>query len=118
MIYKNDPMQAVRDMILNELAKGIEKHGLHNSPHEAYAVLLEEVEEVNDNLKRINQAMDVLWRSVKRDHRAGAARDMILDFAKETIIELVQVAAMVEKYKISEEEWNNEKEPRKTRKSG
>jgi hypothetical protein len=54
--------------VQNEIVRGEEKHGPLNSHHEAYAVLLEEVDEY--------------WHEVKRQQRIpGKLRDELIQIA-------------------------------------
>lgn len=90
--------------VKNEQIAAIEKHGHFHSMHEAYAVLLEEVEEV----KEMHEAFDgvqemqmrLLWDNVRQDYenycdtRLGEIKAAALDLA----YECVQVAAMCDKW--------------------
>lgn len=90
--------------VFNEKTAAVEAHGGFHSPHEAYAVLLEEVEEVKemhdafDCLQRIH--MRGLWDDVRSDFadfsstRLTEIRAAALDLA----YECVQVAAMCDKW--------------------
>lgn len=43
------------DLVKAEIKRGVERHGNYNSSHEAYAVLLEEVDELWDEIKKRHQ---------------------------------------------------------------
>lgn len=47
-------IDAVLALVRIELQRAIAKHGVFNSPHEAYAVILEELDELWDEVKRNN----------------------------------------------------------------
>lgn len=44
-----------------------EHGGAAHSPHEGYALIKEEVEEAQAEMEMLNQRLDHLWTSVKRD---------------------------------------------------
>lgn len=72
---RSDAIDLILVGVKNELLKAMEHHGPMTSPHEGWAVILEEVDE--------------LWDEVKKKH---GGRDMLA--AKEAI----QVAAMACRY--------------------
>lgn len=98
-----EPAFAILLDVMKELMRAIMKHGPQKSPHEGYAVLLEEVEELVDEIRkgskhdravqnaysRIRQKVANLWREVKRD---GGGR------GPEARAEAIQVAAMAIRY--------------------
>lgn len=53
MITLENTFEAIRV----ELKRGIEKHGVFNSTHEAYGVMAEEVDELNDEFKKLLKAL-------------------------------------------------------------
>ncbi len=58
----------ITDRVYSEMRRGEEKHGPFHSQHEAYAILLEEVDEY--------------WREVKRQTRIpGKLRDELIQIA-------------------------------------
>lgn len=55
-------------IICGELRTAKEQHGeAFNSPHEAYAVMLEEFEEAYADLKNVEDALKYIWNGVKND---------------------------------------------------
>lgn len=62
----------IRDAIESELISAKENHGLFASPHEAYAVTLEEFEEVKNELYDCEEDLDFIWQRTKED-RIGYA---------------------------------------------
>lgn len=96
-------MNAVIDkipaLVDEELAAANAKHPPFNSAHEGYAVMLEEVDEVRDELAELDLHIGRVWRSVRHDDDLHA-----LQFARRVKIraislaaEAIQVAAMAEK---------------------
>jgi nitrate/nitrite-specific signal transduction histidine kinase len=90
----------IQEAIEVELENAREQWGpQYNTPHEAYAVLKEEVEEAMDDLTIIQQDLDFLWSAVKgnSDKPYKAALKHIQQTALALAIEAVQIAAVVKK---------------------
>lgn len=58
----------VEAMALIEKYDIIEKHGLFNSSHEAFAVALEEWEEAKEELEQAKKELDEVWRGTREDN--------------------------------------------------
>ena len=72
----------------------------YNTPHEGYAVLLEEVEEAADDLTYIKNNLGVLWQSIKtNDLKDTALLTDIEGTAQLLALEAVQIAAVCAKFK-------------------
>lgn len=50
----------------------IEKYGLFNSSHEAFAVALEEWQEAVEEIERAKKELDGVWKSTREDDKQGA----------------------------------------------
>lgn len=91
----------IEDLIQEELEKARKKFPRPtSSPHEGFAVLLEEIEEMDDEMDVIRVLKDVLWKNVKSDN-LEAQKDTLermKDHVHKLIKEAVQVGAMIEKY--------------------
>lgn len=61
----------VEAMALIEKYDIIEKHGLFNSSHEAFAVALEEWEEAKEELEQARKELDEVWKSTREDDNQG-----------------------------------------------
>lgn len=90
----------ISEAITLEIVNAVKLHGAeYNSNHEAYAVLLEEVEEAETNMKDILELNKELWEDVKADNdteiKADARR--ISFYAYYLAMEAVQVAAVCKK---------------------
>lgn len=76
----------------------------YNSAHEGYAVLLEEVEEVEECLRYIRNYIKILWERVRNNFKDLENSDksaellMVVVNAKQLAEEAVQVAAVAEKF--------------------
>lgn len=98
---------ALSHVMEDEYRMAVVKHGgTFSSPHEGYAVILEELEEAQGDLKTLDFLTDGLWACVKRDEYMDD--DYLKRFRLRAIHaagELIQVAAMVEKYRHSQDVW-------------
>ncbi len=85
----------------NEKNAAIAQHGKFHSPHEAWAVLKEEVEEMCQEVNRgaFQSLLYALWVDVKHDKAADQAKlDEIYNAAFASACECVQVMAMCLKW--------------------
>lgn len=106
-------LDIINDLIEEELKNANKKFPLFQTPHEAYGVMREELEESNQEFKDIKQGILVeYWELCKNDKKYNNIRFMrnkLLDTLDYTIInnikELIQLAAMVKKAKM----LNNDK---------
>lgn len=88
----------------DELVRIKEKYPMYANAHEGYAVLLEEIEEAQEMLKGIESYTAMLWEAVKNDNHKEIKRTLtkIGNFAINGCAELVQVAAVTQKFAESE----------------
>lgn len=94
-----------------ELDNAIAAHGEHyNSSHEGYAVLMEEVQEAEEELQRVQVYRDALWDMIRSpfsaDERARnmtEALGMAEIAAKHLAAEAAQIAAVCRKFKATVE---------------
>lgn len=89
-----------------ELNRANTKFPLFNSPHEGYAVTLEEIEEAQEAMENVKSSMKVLWERVKGVEIACFLDDetkpmAIYNQAIDAACEMVQAAAMLLKYEMS-----------------
>lgn len=86
----------IRDAIEAELISAKENHGLFASPHEAYAVTLEELEEAANELMSCNRQLHAAWESIKEDNASSVleAFECLKHSAEHLAQEACQVAAM------------------------
>ena len=82
-----------------ELEAARKEHEEFHSLHEAYAVTLEEVEEVQTELSSAQYCLDALWDDIKTDNTEEAIKffKKLEDYAINLAAEAVQVAAMARK---------------------
>ena len=86
-------------LVDEELAAANAINGLFHSPHEGWAVLLEEVEEATQEMEAVRRLTQAAWEGVKLD----SAED-VYDYAKDAekravylAAEAIQVSAMARK---------------------
>lgn len=85
----------------------------YHSLHEGYAVLLEEVEEVQEDIKMVTMLMSGhhLWGAIKNNGSSGyTVEQMINSIEEETLHamkELAQVGAVLQKIKNTLEQTND-----------
>ena len=87
--------------VMSETENAVKNYGeTYNSPHEGYAVLLEEVEEAADDLTYIKNNLAVLWQSIKtNDLKDTTLLTDIEGTAQLLALEAVQIAAVCSKFK-------------------
>lgn len=89
----------IENLIAEELENANTKFPRFASAHEGYAVLLEEVEETEDELRTMQHWMCLLWDSVKRNEVSNQPKcSEIRKAARRMICEAIQVAAMCDKF--------------------
>jgi archaellum component FlaC len=90
----------IEQLVQEELEKATEKFKPFNSPHEGYAVILEEFEELEDEMRNIKRDLNNLWDSIKDDDRSYQPLDTmeIYNDSIKAIQEAIQVAAMAKRY--------------------
>lgn len=97
-----------QELIEAELAAANERFPLFRSPHEGYAVLLEEIEELGDDYGRMRRWMDHVWSFCKQNVDLTMTIDAMMLDADSMVLEAVQVAAMVRKLRMSQErKWGD-----------
>jgi hypothetical protein len=94
--------QRVEDAIVAELASAQHRFGAFNSPHEGYAVILEEHDELCDELPGLASAVAAVWAAVKGNDREYAVSvvDDVAYHAERVAAEAIQVAAMARRFTI------------------
>ena len=100
-------IKEVEAATMAELNRANEKFPLFNSKHEGYAVVLEELEEAKEAMKEVELSIGVLWDGVRgkeiacflvEDTKPMAIYHQAVDAA----CKVIQVAAMMMKYEMSQ----------------
>lgn len=91
-------LEDMRKAMHEELDRATAKHGeKHHSPAEAYAVMLEEVEEAQDQIDSLCCDVGNFWEEVKNNWNTLECADSIREHALSAAADLIQVAAMAQK---------------------
>ena len=100
MAMKEQTTDALNQLMELELIYSNRKHGNLNTIHEWYAVTLEEIEEVYDNIACLNQIRGYIWSKIKKDEEITEVDlNKFEIIVLQTINELLQVGAMIKKVK-------------------
>lgn len=93
-------MKKIEALTTEECNKGLKEHGTFNSPHEGYAIIKEEVEEAQEDLVEAIDNLNHAWNAIRNDNNftAGESIYQLKTKALMAASELVQVAAMAQKY--------------------
>lgn len=87
----------IHTLIQEELAEANKIHPLFQSPHEAYAVILEELEEAEEELQWIRKQLGQMWSLIRQDCGAEEILHQIKGHAVFAAQEIIQVGAMAQK---------------------
>lgn len=98
-------IEGVEKLADEELKMANEQHPLFASNHEGAAVILEEAEEAALEMEVLRSAYKLLWGDVKSDNAIGVKRsaEKVRWRAIKCAAECIQVAAMCQKMRMSEE---------------
>ena len=88
----------IRALVDKELASANERFPQFHSAHEGYAVIKEEVDELKEDMNRINGRIACLWARVRFNNSCEELASRIFDDAINAACEAIQVAAMCKKF--------------------
>lgn len=91
--------EEVEKLVEKELAAATERFGLNHSWHEKYAVMLEETEELEVEVRATKDFLKSVWFGVKNDWTDYAEENIqnVYERAVNAACEAIQVAAMAKK---------------------
>lgn len=104
----------VRALAKKELAAANRRFWMFASPHEGYAVIREELDELIDEVRKLHFGLTIrLWRDVQRNEPMKREHlNLIYGVAIHAAVEAIQLAAMVKKYERSQRHnWPGGKVP-------
>jgi hypothetical protein len=92
----------VENIIDEELQRAVSKFPKFNSPHEGYAVLLEETDELDEAVKEFSCLQQQLWTAIKNNNfqAVKSIHKTLRIFASNIVKESIQVAAMTERFEM------------------
>ena len=101
---------SVRTVVVEELKRANKKFPLFHSDHEGVAVIEEEKIEAKEEIDRVHKTMWILKSQVFKDYPDQAIKsvEILRDHAISAAAELIQVAAMCEKFIMSRKERNED----------
>lgn len=103
MSFSEQTEKLTQDLIQAEYLNACEQFGdKYHSLHEGYAVLKEEVEEVEDCIKRLKNEIDYIWTCIKKNKTKiikYSVDDCFNMFTNNAMKELAQVGAVLQKIK-------------------
>lgn len=96
-------MNAVKDDVIKLVHKVLEsankKFPLFHTAHEGYAVILEEVDEAEDEMRLCRANVEILWSSIRKNYGYNISyTNKVKENAINLAIEAIQVAAMAQKF--------------------
>lgn len=98
-------IEEVKQLVEAEYGRSSARYGLtHNSDHEAFAVLLEEFQEAEDEVRFCGSAIERLWKRIKDDSHNDLKMESLALIKTKALLgacELIQVAAMAKKASIT-----------------
>ena len=95
----------IRILALAEMKAANKINPLFTDAHHGYAVLKEEIEEVEEELKAVKQMLDAMWISIRTDTTPKLSITMMENHAINLAAEAIQVIAMCNKFRNSSEQW-------------
>lgn len=94
-------MKEVEECVEREYGRAGAKFGLtNNSDHESYAVLLEEFQEAQVELKTVERQLELFWGHTKCNDNDHVKYRLLMQMTRNAIYgacEMIQVAAMAKK---------------------
>lgn len=94
-------------LIEEELKAANDRFGLNHSNHESFAVIREEIDEANEELKKLEYWSAQIWEATKKNDEAEKIHDLYKEIYKTAVnaaVEAIQVAAMAHKAIVSDVE--------------
>ena len=94
----------VEKLVQKELESANQKFPMFRSDHEGAAVIFEEIEEAEDELKSIKSVFEELWYTVKSNESNEPWVSRVMEYSVNLACEAIQVAAMAQKFIDSQKE--------------
>lgn len=99
----NAVQKDVEQLVSKELISANRRFPLFRSSHEGYAIVKEEVEEAQSEMRDVETLLNVLWQNCKKNNPRYAIANVehLKAAAIRLACEAIQIAAMCEKFKCS-----------------
>ena len=94
----------VEKLVQKELESANQRFQMFRSDHEGAAVIYEEMQEAENELKNVQEYLKALWESVKQNVDADWCGESIKTASVNLACEAIQVAAMAQKFIDSKKE--------------
>lgn len=94
----NAVKQEVENLVQKELESANQRFPMFRSDHEGAAVIFEEIEEAESEMKSIKQVFEELWYTVKSNESNGPWVSIVRAYSINLACEAIQVAAMAQKF--------------------
>ncbi len=96
-----DLVSGVNWLVILELASAEKKFPKMCTAHHGYAVILEEFDEFMEEIAKLKLELEVVWKNVKRNENEDAkeAAKYLMDRSRKACAELIQVAAMAQRFR-------------------
>ena len=97
MVIRITDNKIIHNLIEEELAEANKLHPLFASPHEAWAVIREEIEELHEEIVAIEGLQGEMWHRIRNDWGTEDILKQLQAHAIYAVQEGIQVAAMAAK---------------------
>lgn len=109
---------SIEPLVKAEVERARQAHGEHNSPHESYAYLSEEIEELQEELHSLKIGNLRLWKAIRKDKPTGELQELLLTlrkFAINAAAEAIQVVCVIDRFieMLGREKHHGSTEPEK-----
>lgn len=90
----------IENLIQEEMERATKKISPFNSPHEGYAIIQEEIDELDQEFLSLHNRQDELWSDIKSNWVGGQLdkAESLHFYAIQIIKEAIQVGAMAKRF--------------------
>lgn len=88
----------VRELVAVELESANRQFPQFHSPHEGWAVIMEELEESEEALRMMRLDTEIMWRNIRDNIECKVQANSAHEKAIKAACEVIQFAAMTQKY--------------------
>lgn len=88
----------LEELVAHELQRSYSHELTFHSPHEGYAIILEEVEELREEVIGVIDRTQWMWDKIKENANADDVVSFLRRYAIRAAAEAIQVTAMCDKY--------------------